>query len=252
MTGRIMAVAGKGGTGKTTLSSLLVRHYAAKGLRVLAVDADPPVSLTYALGAQPKQTVGDLRARLITDPDEKRRLNDIPMARVMEEELVMPAAGASLLVLGQAESAGCFCGLNELLKYGIESLSKKYDLTIIDCEAGIEQINRRVITAVDTLIMVSDPTMKGLRTAKYLKDIAEKYGVLGDCRTGLVINRVVEPPLNLEEKAKELKLDIWGFIPLDHNVSEYDLHDKPTVSLPADSPCVQAVGMLAANLGGTL
>jgi CO dehydrogenase maturation factor len=142
-TNRVIAVAGKGGAGKTTLTTIMVKLLSERGLNILAVDADPPVSLTYALGAEPVSTVGDLRARLIDDPDEKRRVGDRHMGDVVRDELVMHTSGVDLLVLGQAEGAGCFCGLNELLKFGIESLSKRYDVTLIDCEAGIEQINRR-------------------------------------------------------------------------------------------------------------
>ena len=101
LSGRIVALAGKGGVGKTTITSLMAGLLRDQGLRVLAVDADPPVSLTYALGAEPVRTLGELRMRLIEDPGEKRRLKDLPMAEVIRDELVMNVDGISLLVLGQ-------------------------------------------------------------------------------------------------------------------------------------------------------
>ncbi|MEW6267586.1 MAG: AAA family ATPase [Thermodesulfobacteriota bacterium] len=248
--GRVIAVAGKGGAGKTTLAAILIRLLSSRGLRLLAVDADPPVSLAYALGGEPGRTIGDLRFRLIEDPDEKRRIGDRPMAEVIREELVRPVAGVDLLVLGQAEAAGCFCGLNELLKYGIESLARYYDLTLIDGEAGIEQINRRVINSMDVLVMVSDPTFKGLRTAAHLKNIAGRQGLLERCRTGLVFNRVASEIEALEAAASRAGLTVWGRLPLDENVARYDLVGRPTVDLPDDSPSVAAAGsFLGAILG---
>ncbi len=247
--GLVIAVAGKGGTGKTTLSAIMVKLLRKSGRSILAVDADPPVSLTYALGAQPVATIGRMRSRLIEDPDEKRRIRDISMADVVRDELVIKAGGVDLLVLGHAEGAGCFCGLNELLKYGIDTLSRRYDVTVIDCEAGIEQINRRVINNLDILIMVSDQTMKGIRTASYLKGIAAEYGVMGEYRTGIVLNRADGDTGSLAEKAGESGLEIWGRIPVDNQVAEYDRLDKPTVELPDDAPSVVAVKDLLRHLG---
>ena len=131
--------------------------------------------------------------------------------------------------------------MNELLKFGIESLSKKYDVTLIDCEAGIEQINRRVINSINTLIMVSDETIKGLRTAVYLKDIAARYGVAGRHRTGLVINKVRKGNEALRRRAEEMELPFLGMIPLDENVADFDYHGRPTIELPDNSPGLVAV-----------
>lgn len=245
----VIAVAGKGGTGKTTISSLLARQAVAAGKRLLAVDADPPISLAYALGAEPRPTVGELRWRIITDPEEKRRIGDQPMREVIIAEALQTLPGLSLLVVGQGEGAGCYCGLNELLKYGIESLANDFDVVVIDCEAGIEQINRRVISSVDVLLMVSDPTMKGVRTAVHLRDIALKHGVSRDHRCGLVFNRVSDGVGDLPARAKELDLEVWGQVPADPQVAAFDLEGRPTLELPGEAPAVRAVQELAKTLG---
>jgi len=241
---QVLAVTGKGGAGKTTFTAILAKLLAKEGVNLLAVDADPPVSLTYALGARPLKTVGDMRSRLIEDPAEKRRFNDRHTRDVVKDEVLIELDGMSLLILGRAEGPGCYCGLNQLLKFGIESLSKEYEVTLIDCEAGIEQINRRAIDSIDTLIMISDATVKGLRTAAYLKEIAEKYGVQGPYRTGLVLNRVCDGVPTLEETAREMGLDVLGTVPVDANVAEYDRLGRPTIELPDDSPSVVAVGRI--------
>jgi CO dehydrogenase maturation factor len=238
---KVIAVAGKGGTGKTTLTAIMVKLFSQYGYRILAIDADPPISLAYALGIKPLKTVGEMRAVMIEDPNEKRRIRDKHMAEVIRDELVIEANGISLLVLGQPEAAGCFCGLNDLLKFGIESLSKNYDITLIDCEAGIEQINRRAISALDILIMVSDPTQKGVHTAAHLRNIAEKYGVMGSYQSGLVFNRAQEELGELESMAEGYGLQVWGEIPLDEKVALFDRTGRPTVDLPDDAPSVQAV-----------
>lgn len=247
--GRIIAVAGKGGTGKTTLSAIMIKLLSEQGLSVLAVDADPPVSLTYALGAEPVRTIGGMRAKLIENPAEKRRIGDRHMGEFIRDELVLRAGGSDLLVLGQAEGAGCFCGLNELLKHGIDYLARGYEVTVIDCEAGIEQVNRRVISRLDTLVLVSDPTRKGLRTAAYLRNIAQAYGVLGDYESGLVINRVNGDVEDLEEMGRDLGLDPWGTIPMDECVAEYDRIERPTVGLPEHTPSVRALKNIMVQKG---
>ena len=246
---KVIAMAGKGGTGKTTLTAIMAKLLSQGGYNLLAVDADPPISLTYALGAEPKNTLGELRTRLIEDPREKREIGDRHIREVIRKEAVLNHGGVDLLILGQAEGPGCFCGVNELLKFGIESLAQQYDITLIDCEAGIEQINRRVISRLDTLILVSDATLKGLRTAVYLRDIAEKHGVDKEYRVGLVLNRVVSGAADLREKAREMGLDLLGLIPADDRVAEFDRLGRPTVLLPEDSPSVLAVQEILSRLG---
>jgi CO dehydrogenase maturation factor len=218
---RTLAVAGKGGAGKTTLVAIMARILVEKGVHLLLVDADPPISLTYALGADPTKTLGELRLRLMEDPRQRREIGDRHIRDVI---------------------------LDELLKFGIESLAKKYDVALIDCEAGIEQINRRVINSIGTLIMVSDATVKGLRTASYLSDIAGKYGVEGDYSTGLVLNKVNKNVSALEEKAKKMGLSLLGVIPLDENVADFDQEGMPTFDLPSNSPSMDAVRQIASRL----
>ncbi len=246
----VIAVAGKGGTGKTTISSIIARLLTEKGQSLLAVDADPPMGLTYAVGAEPQSTLGDMRRRIIEDPEQKRRVSgDTPVRDIIIEDALIQRERLDLLVVGQSEGPGCYCGLNELLKFGIESLASRYRVTLVDCEAGIEQINRRVISSISHLLMVSDPTVKGLRTAEYLLKISDQYGVEGQCRVGLVVNRVSGRIDGLAEKADRMGLGLWGTVPLDDNVARFDLNGAPTFDLPRDSSSVLAVEKILLDLG---
>ncbi|MFH1116580.1 MAG: AAA family ATPase [Pseudomonadota bacterium] len=246
----VLAVTGKGGVGKTTTTAIMAKLLIQRGVRPFVVDADPPVSLAYALGAEPTRTLGLFRQRLIEDPGEKRRVaqSDRHMREFIYDDVLMEVNGVSLLVLGRAEGPGCFCGINELLKFGIQSLSDRYAATLIDCEAGIEQINRLVVNRLTTLLIVSDASVKGIRTAEHLNQVAKEYAVNGSFRVGLVINKAKRDVGPLEARAKEIGLEVLGHIPDDENVAEFDFLGKPTLMLPDDSPCVNAVRKIMERL----
>lgn len=237
----VIAVVGKGGTGKTTVTAIIAKILSGRGYDLLAVDADPAVGLTFALGAKPEKTIGGLRRKLIEDPEEKRRIADQRIVNVIEHELLVRIKGISLLIMGRPEGPGCFCTINELLKFGTKSLSKKYPITLIDCEAGIEQINRRVIDHISTMLIISDATVKGIQTAGHLNEIAKDYGIKGGFRGGVIVNRVKADVFHLEEKARTMGLSVLGVVPEDENIASYDLAGRPTIELPSNSQSVLAV-----------
>ncbi len=246
----IIAVTGKGGTGKTTLTALMTRILSSEGFSVLAVDADPAVSLAYALGSNLDRTIADLRTKMIEDPDEKRRISDIPMEEVIAEEAVMTLKGYSLLVMGKSEGPGCFCKINDLLRYGISTLSRKFDYTLVDCEAGVEQINRRVLDTITRLFMVTDTSAKGMRTASSIRGIAGEYGIRGDYSKGVILNRIRGTEEDeMRKKAKVLGIDVLGFMPEDPGITELDLQDRPITDIPEDAPCLKAVRSILEKQG---
>lgn len=249
--GEVLAVTGKGGVGKTTTAAIMTKLLLQEGTPPLVVDADPPISLAYALGAEPSKTLGLFRKRLIEDPQEKRRVGDSDkhIREFIFNEVLINANGVPLLVLGRAEGPGCFCGINELLKFGIQSLSDKYDTTLIDCEAGIEQINRLVVNSLTTLLIVSDASVKGIRTAEHLHHLAAEYAVSGSFRVGLVINKANRDVSLLEKRAADIGLEIVGYIPEDENIAHFDLLGRPTLALPNHSPSVIAVRDIMRRLG---
>ena len=264
----IIAVTGKGGTGKTMLSALMIRLLGKEGgARVLAIDADSSVSLSYALGMEVKKTLSEVRAEIIENPAARKDVMD-KHARLIISDIVEHGDGFDLLVMGRSEGPGCYCGINDLLRYGIESLSKEYDFTIVDGEAGPEQINRRVLQSLDTLVILTDTSHRGFQTADVIQRVAGQriaddngghaHGMIAPPRDsttprlgqkGLVINRLKGSNDLVKEAARKLGLEVFGYIPEDENITEYDLVGKPIVDLPDTSPGVEAVREILKKIG---
>ncbi|MBC8392018.1 MAG: AAA family ATPase [Deltaproteobacteria bacterium] len=239
--GRNIAITGKGGTGKTVLATLMIKLLAERGnLRILAVDADSAKSLPYTLGMMVAKTVGGIRQDIIENPGEKRRIADTHIGTVIKN-IVETGKGFDLLVMGRPEAPGCFCTVNDLLRYGIETLSQDYDITIIDAEAGPEQVNRRVIQSIDTLLIVADTSNRSLQTASDIMKIAQGHGNVEVGRTGLIINKFKGNSGRVEEVSHQMGLEILGYIPEDENVTHYDSLGRPLLELPADSPSLVAI-----------
>ncbi len=239
--GKTIAVSGKGGTGKTVLSTLMIKSLADnKNTRILAVDADSAKSLPYTLGVPVEKTVSDYRQEIINNPGEKRRIADLHMGSVIRE-LVVTKPGFDLLVMGRPEAPGCFCAVNDLLRYGIETLSLDYDVIIIDGEAGPEQINRRVAKNLDALVVMADTSFRSIRIATEIMEVAQKQDIVDVGRTGLVINKSMGPDERVDEIREKMALNIWGYLPDDRNVSSYDSLDKPLLDIPDDAPILVPV-----------
>jgi len=239
--GKKVAITGKGGSGKTMLTALMTRILAESGnLKILAIDADSAVNLPYALGVGIGKTVAEIRRQLIEDPGVKAEVENKHIRNVMAEALES-GKGFDLLVMGRPEGPGCFCGINDLLRYGIDRLSQDFDMTLIDCEAGPEQVNRRVVQGVDVLVIVTDASVRGVRVAGSIVEVVRRDEAMRHTRTGLVINRLKGDDRAITESADEWGLEIFGRIPEDEGVTEYDSVGRPIVELPDTSPSVVAV-----------
>lgn len=249
MTKRI-AVAGKGGTGKTTLSALLIRYlidnYPDKS--ILAVDADANANLNEALGVEVLETIATIL-------EDTKKPNAVPtgmtkdvfieyrLSRAMVEEKHF-----DLVVMGNPQGPGCYCYPNDLLKNFLEKLSKNYDFMIIDNEAGLEHLSRRLLPMVDLLLVTSDATARGIRSAGRVKDIVENVKIAVS-RMGLVIGRSREGDSGqLSGELEKSGLQLFGEIPHDALVAEYDLNGKALIALPDDSAAVKASKQLFSAL----
>jgi len=249
-TGNILVVGGKGGVGKTSVSAILAKLLIGRAGRILLIDADPAVGVTYAMGESPNRTIGELRESLIENPGIRRNVQDRPMKAVVGELVAKNAKGFDLLAMGRAEGRGCFCGLNELLRFGIESLCGEYPVTLIDCEAGIEQVNRNAVHRIDKLLLVTDTSRRGMETAVKVRDIAAKYDEAGHMTSHLLVNRVRdEEDLKLaRDTAVEFGMSIIGFVPEDPDILEYNASGRPLFNLPDLSPGVTALKAITEEL----
>ena len=246
---KVIAITGKGGTGKTMLAALMIRLLSREmGAKVLAIDADSAISLPYALGMNVGKTLSEMRTEIIEDPAARKGLMDRHVQTVITD-IVEHGKEFDLLVMGRSEGPGCYCGINDLLRYGIESLSGEFDFTLVDGEAGPEQINRRVLQSIDTLIILTDTSIRGFQTAGVIQSIAGADAASKLGQKGLVVNRLKGSNQLVSESAQRLGLKVFGYIPEDENIPKYDLAGKPIVDLPDTSPSVEAVRAVLKEIG---
>ena len=241
--GKVIAVAGKGGTGKTAITALLIREIIRLGedICILAVDADADSNLPDALGISCDKTVGDIREGLLADKQQDVTLDlraqfEGRIAGIIEEEEFY-----DLLVMGRPEGPGCYCPVNHIMRIIMDTLTKNYDYTIIDCEAGLEHLSRRTTMDVDVMLVVLDTTRKSLRTALRLRQIAQEIDV--DVKKMMVIaNKVPEGAEEvLIEEAQNYGVEIEEIIPFDPLIPEYDFEGKPIIDLPDNAPSAVSV-----------
>lgn len=178
MPGTIIAFAGKGGVGKTTLASLVLRRLVGMGRKpVLAVDADPNATLALSLGIDPGRTIADLRDDLRAAANN---VSDIPKDRLMDQwlaELLNEQAGFDLLTMGRPEGPQCYCYVNGMLRRYLSLLRTSYDVILVDCEAGMEYLSRLVVDDIETLILVAEDTMTGLATVERIAKLSASLGL---------------------------------------------------------------------------
>ncbi len=247
----IIAVSGKGGTGKTLLSSLLIKLLSEKGKDILAIDADPDSNLPEALGVEVMKTVGDVREELKVDtakgniPKDMNKW-DILDYKIMESVVETPKF--DLLVMGRPEGSGCYCAVNNMLRKIIETLSSNYDYIIIDTEAGLEHLSRRTTQNVDIMLVVTDKSKRGILTAQRIGELSNELDI-NFKEMLLVVNRITPDNKDLIlKKAQETGIEIVGTIYEDHEVSEYDFEGKPLVELSDDSSSVVAVSNIVSRI----
>ena len=202
----IIAVSGKGGVGKTSISSAFVRLLveAHPDARILAIDADPAIGLSTALGVEVKETLDDIRKTIVTrveNGEPKAAIEMLNEARFRIFDTMVENRAFSFLAIGRPEAAGCYCKVNAYLKEVINLLASDFDYVVIDGEAGIEQINRRVMEKVTHLVLISDPSRKGIQVVETIKKVADELVMYEKC--GAIINRVYD--MDVLEKAGTVK-----------------------------------------------
>jgi CO dehydrogenase maturation factor len=245
-----IAVAGKGGSGKTSIASLIIRYLKNSGLGpVLAVDADPNANLGESLGLDIKQTVG----RMLYD--FQRDKIRIPPGMTKEayleyklNEVMVEAKGLDLLTMGRGEGPDCYCYPNAVLRKFVDTLSGNYGYMVMDNEAGMEHLSRGTTKDVDELLIVSDHSVKGVRTVVRIINLVGELKLTVK-RQSVIINLVPAEldPLVIAELSR-LGISPTALIPFDEEVYQYDLKQKPLLDLPDTAKAVAAVNSLMGKL----
>ncbi|UMZ73193.1 AAA family ATPase [Natranaerofaba carboxydovora] len=235
-----IAVAGKGGTGKTTFASLLIRYLAEKKKgTILGVDADPNANLNEALGEEAENTIGDIL-------NSTKERDAVPQGMTKERfiefrlmEALIETDNVDLIVMGNPEGPGCYCYPNDLLRKHLEDMEKNYDYVVIDNEAGLEHLSRKTISDVDVLFVISDSSARGIRSAARVKEIVEGVDMNVD-QMYLLVTRTDFEDMDeiLKEEIDKTGIELIGNIPYDKKVVEFDLRGKPLFDLPSDSVSV--------------
>ena len=243
---KVIAFAGKGGVGKTTVASLVVRSLSKSGKTpILAVDADPNSNLGETLGLNVTSTIGDIRENFMRDPQGVPSGMDktIYLESLVEQALIEKPA-FDLLVMGRQEGQGCYCMVNNILHNFTDRLSESYRYMVVDNEAGMEHLSRRTSGKVDTLFLVTDYSLRGLRALKRIHEMLDSLK-LEVTDLGIVVTRAPRE-LNAKflEEVEEIGVPIVGIIPDDPALLDFDMDKRSLMELADNSPAVAAVNDL--------
>lgn len=239
---KIVTFVGKGGVGKTSLSALTVRllSKAHPDKKILAIDADPAVGLSTALGVTVGTTVDDIRKEFVAQAEDgalDTALALLGEAKYRMFDALVENGNVSFLAIGRPESAGCYCKVNGFLREMIRQISDHFDYVVIDGEAGIEQVNRRVMEKVTHLVLVSDASQKGLQVAQTIHGVAKDLVMFE--KAGLVVNRM--PDVELKEYIRAGELELLSCIGDDREMTLCDMQGNSVFSLDENVAVLQGL-----------
>ncbi|GAH46134.1 unnamed protein product [marine sediment metagenome] len=239
----IIAITGKGGVGKSIITTLIAKAISTTyNYKLLLIDADPThPHLSKMVNLVPEKSLEKIRANVIDDTINKKE-DFQSIAENIDFKVynaIAESKSFSLFSIGQPEGPGCFCPSNTLLRKVIESISSDFDIVLIDCEAGLEQINRMVIKSVDNVIIVTDISLRGVETANSISRSAKKFTNYN--KIGVIINRVKGDITKITDKLKAYRLPVITSIPEDEVLTEFDLEGKPIIDIPDKSTSYQVI-----------
>jgi len=252
-----IALAGKGGVGKTTLAGLIIKCLAeTRQGPVLAIDADPSSNLNLVLGMELEWTVGDIREDLLGQVKRSltaggAAMGTLPGGVTKREHLdyqirssLAESKGYDLIAMGRSEGSGCYCAVNHNLREVLDAISKNYKYVVIDNEAGMEHLSRRTTRDVQHLLVVSDPTQRGLAAARRIAAFRHEFDIHID-NAYLVINQLLGAlPQPLQEQIQTFDIPLLCTIPADTGLSDFEVNARPLVGINNDSPVYRAVAAM--------
>jgi len=249
-----IALAGKGGTGKTTVAAMIIKYLLQKQSdAILAIDADPSANLNMVLGVDLNWTVGEIREDMLDQVKQSVIAGGAAMGSLaggmskhdyLDYEIhsaVIESDRFDLIAMGRSEGPGCYCAVNHNLREIIDSLSRSYSFVVIDNEAGMEHLSRRTTRDVDHLYVVSDPTQRGIVAAERIANLKNELDI--EIKNAyLILNRSPETiPAPLQERIDDIQIPFLGPVPADQQVMEFDFEGRPLVTLDNNSPVYKAV-----------
>ncbi len=248
---KIIALAGKGGVGKTSIAAAMVKVLAGRypDRKILAIDADPAVGLSTALGIEVSMTIDDIRKKVVAtveDGDTKSAMELLGEAKYHIFDAMAEADGFSFIAVGRPESAGCYCKINSYLKEVIALVADNFDYIVIDGEAGIEQINRRVMERVTHLVLVTDASRKGTQVAQTIRKVADDLVMYE--RVGVILNRIPDGPVRACMDLGDL--EVLACIGADAQLAACDIAGRSVLELPEDAEVVRGVAEALNRLEG--
>jgi CO dehydrogenase maturation factor len=254
-----IALAGKGGVGKTTIAGMVIKYLAqSQNGAILAIDADPSSNLNMVLGLDLEWTVGDIREDMLTQVKTSLTAGGAAMGSlpggVSKHEYLNYEIRSSLaegdrfdlIAMGRSEGPGCYCAVNHNLRDVVDSISKNYRYVVIDNEAGIEHLSRRTTRDVEHMLVVTDPTQRGLVAAQRIADLRNELDIRVE-NAYLIVNRLSgEMPAALQDAVQKLPIPLLGVVPTDRKLMDFEFSGRPLIELGDDSPVYRSVaGMMA-------
>ena len=247
---KVIAMAGKGGVGKTTVSALVTRYFARQNAGpLLAIDADPNSNLGETLGLTIDKTVGDIRENFMKDPQGvPSGMDKVLYLEMLMNQVLMEEKSYDLLVMGRQEGQGCYCMVNNILNRFAEELEKNYKYLLVDNEAGMEHLSRRTSGRVDMLLMVTDYALRGLRAVGRINSMLDDLK-LDVAQKGIIVNRAPETLSQaFLDEVERIGVPIIATLPDDNNLLDFDMECRSLIDLPDDSPAVLAVDSLMSKV----
>ncbi len=256
-----IALAGKGGVGKTTIAGMIIKYLMdTKNGPILAIDADPSSNLNMVLGLDLQWTVGDIREDLLNQVKHSLTADGAAMGALpggvtkrdyLDYQIrssLSEGDQVDLIAMGRSEGPGCYCAVNHNLREVVDSISKNYRYVIIDNEAGMEHLSRRTTRDVQHLLIVTDPTQRGIIAAERIAGFRNELDIKIE-NAYLVLNRVSDGiPLPIKERIPHLDIPLIGVIPSNEELSKLDYDGRPLIELGNDSPIYQAVSAILSKI----
>ncbi len=252
-----IALAGKGGVGKTSISAMVIKYLIEKrNGSVLAIDADPSSNLNMVLGLDLDWTVGEIRENLLEQVKSSLTVGGAAMGSLpggatkrdyLDYQIRSSLAEGDrfdLIAMGRGEGQGCYCAVNHNLREVIDAISKHYAFVVIDNEAGMEHLSRRTTRDVQHLLVISDPTQRGIVAAERIAGFRTELDIRIE-HTYLIVNRVVgEMPHELTERIAKMDIPLAGIVPADNEIAGYEFSGKPLIQIGDSSTFYKAVSAI--------